>query len=90
MHTLMVLGAGFVLLAACLLVARLVGGAVPPMFVRGAQVFIPLWLIAAAVNMWFGVSQAGYSVAEEAPMFALVFGVPAAVAGLVWWRYAGR
>jgi hypothetical protein len=40
------------------------------------------------VNMWLGVAKAGYSVADEAPVFLLVFAVPAAVALLVWWRVA--
>jgi len=37
------------------------------------------------VNLWLGVSHAGYSVSEEAPIFLAIFGVPAAVAGLFWW-----
>src|SRR3989475_1940476 len=35
--------------------------------------FIALWLVAAGINMWVGVSKAGYSVAEEAPIFLVVF-----------------
>ena len=31
----------------------------------GAKIFLPLWLVAAGVNMWVGVSQAGYSVADS-------------------------
>lgn len=41
------------------------------------------------VTRWLGVSRAGYSVAEEAPVFLVVFGVPAAVAAVLWWRFAG-
>jgi len=37
------------------------------------------------IAMWLGVTKAGYSVAEEAPIFVLVFAVPAAVALVVWW-----
>ncbi len=33
----------------------------------------------------YGVTRAGYSVAEEAPMFLLVFAVPAVSALIVWW-----
>jgi hypothetical protein len=36
--------------------------------------------------MWVGVSRAGYSVAEEAPIFLVVFVVPSLVAALVAWR----
>jgi len=35
--------------------------------------------------MWVGVAKAGYSVSEEAPVFAIVFAVPAAAAVLAWW-----
>jgi hypothetical protein len=78
-HTLAVISAGLALLGVCLALARLVvGGA--DWASRGAIAFLPLWLVGAAGNLWFGVSTAGYSVAEEAPIFALVFAVPAAVA----------
>ena len=36
-------------------------------------------------NLWIGVAKAGYSVAEEAPIFLVVFAVPAAVAIIVGW-----
>jgi hypothetical protein len=36
--------------------------------------------------MYVGVKRAGYSVADEAPIFLLVFAIPAAVALFVWWR----
>jgi hypothetical protein len=36
--------------------------------------------------MWVGVAKAGYSVAEELPIFLLIFALPAAVAVLVKWR----
>jgi hypothetical protein len=55
---------------------------------KGALYFLPVWFLAAAVNMWMGVAKAGYSVAEEAPIFALIFAVPAAVALFVWWHYS--
>jgi len=79
MHTLAVISAGLALLGACLGLARLaVGGS--HWASKGAIGFLPLWLVGAAVNLWVGVSTAGYSVAEEAPIFALVFAVPAALA----------
>jgi len=37
--------------------------------------------------MYIGVKQAGYSVAEEIPMFLLVFAVPAVAALIVWWTF---
>jgi hypothetical protein len=84
MHTAIVLGGGFALLLACLLLAHAFGGGVPGA-VTGAKLFIPLWLIGAGVNMWLGVSQAGYSAAEEFPIFLAIFGLPAAAAGVLWW-----
>ena len=36
--------------------------------------------------MFLGVQKAGYTVAEEAPVFLVVFLVPTAVALVVWWR----
>ena len=53
----------------------------------GAKIFIPLWFIAAAVNLWLGVAKAGYSFMEELPIFLAIFAVPAA-AGFVWWKYS--
>ena len=53
----------------------------------GAKIFIPLWFIAAAVNLWLGVARAGYSFMEELPIFLVIFAVPAAAAGFVWWKY---
>ena len=89
MHTVKVITGGFVLLALCLLIGRLVGGPAPAAGVAGAaKVFIPLWLVAAAINLWIGVSKAGYTVAEEAPIFLVVFAVPAAVVLLLVWKFS--
>jgi len=74
---------GFLLLGACLLAGRLM-----KTMPIAALIFIPIWLGAAAINMWLGVSRAGYSVAEELPVFLLVFAIPAAVALFVWWKFS--
>jgi hypothetical protein len=88
MHTIKVIAVGCLLLAGCLLIGRLVGGASSgASLATAAKVFIPLWLVAAAVNMWIGVSRAGYTVADEAPIFLVVFAVPAALALLLLWRF---
>jgi len=52
------------------------------------QVFLALWLAATLVNMWVGVSKAGYSIKDEAPVALLVFAVPAIVAIVIWWRFS--
>ncbi len=54
--------------------------------VLGAKIFIPIWLVVAAVNMWIGVAKAGYSVVEELPIFLAIFALPAAAASFVWWK----
>jgi len=83
-HTAIVVAGGFSLLLSCLLLGHAFGGGAPGA-ITGAKLFMPLWLIGAAVNMWLGVSHGGYSVAEELPIFLAIFGVPAAVAGVLWW-----
>jgi hypothetical protein len=75
MHTLMVVGGGLVALAAFVLVAVLLDK--PPAV--GARLFIPVWLVAALINLYVGTTH-GYSVAGELPFFAIVFGVPALAA----------
>ncbi|PYN51163.1 MAG: hypothetical protein DMD94_25790 [Candidatus Rokuibacteriota bacterium] len=85
MHTVIVLGGGFALLLTCVLLGHAFGGGTPGL-AMGAKLFIPLWLIGAAINMWIGVRQAGYSATEEFPIFLGIFSVPALVAGLVWWK----
>jgi hypothetical protein len=56
----MVMAGGLALLAVCLIIGRVTGS-----MGRGALAFIPLWLIAAVVNMWIGVNRAGYSFSDE-------------------------
>lgn len=87
MRTLVIILGGIALLALCLLVVRWLGPPGPASLATGAKIFIPLWLIAAAINMWIGVASAGYSVAEELPIFLLIFAVPGALAALLWWKY---
>lgn len=82
MHTVIVISAGFLLLIVCVLGARWAKAGAA----RGAKIFLPLWLLGAATNMWVGAVKAGYGFAVEAPIFVVVFGVPAAVAGFIWWK----
>ena len=86
-HTLKVIGGGFALLLLCILVSRLLGGVNQPLIMaRAALAFIPLWFVGAGINMWFGVTKAGYSVKEELPFFFIVFLIPAAAAFLLYWK----
>ena len=85
MHTIMVVTGGLVLMAFCLFAGRWLGGSTG--LATGALLFVPIWLIATAVNLWVGVAKAGYSVAEELPIFALLFAPLAALALFLWWKY---
>jgi hypothetical protein len=82
-HTIIVVSLGFALLVGSLLGGRLLAGmhGVP----TAALAFLPLWFLAAALNMFLGVKKAGYTVAQEAPRFVLVFGLPALAAVVAWW-----
>jgi hypothetical protein len=85
MHTAIVISVGLALLLLSLPLGRLLGAASG--MAHAAVAFIPLWLIAAAVNMYRGVQLAGYSVSEELPVFLLVFTLPALVALVFWWHW---
>ena len=84
MHTLIVIGIGLSVLGACLLTGHAVGGAAA--MARAALYFLPLWLIGAGINMYLGVKSAGYTVRDEAPVFVIVFALPALVAAFAWWK----
>lgn len=74
MHTLIVVGGGSALLIASLLLGHAWGNGLPGLL-TGAKLFIPIWLICSALNMWIGV-QHGYSGAEEFPIFLVIFAIP--------------
>lgn len=76
------------LLGICVLAGRLIGEGNVKATVAAAQIFIPIWLVAAGINLWIGVSRAGYSVMEELPIFLLIFALPAAAAAFVWWKFS--
>ena len=78
---------GFLLLAAALILGRLFAENHAGATTIATVVFVALWFVIAAFNMWTGVAKAGYSFAEELPVFALLFLVPTAVAILVRWRF---
>jgi hypothetical protein len=81
MHTIKVLAAGFVPLGIFVLIGRPMGHGS-----RAAVYFLPAWLTVAALNLSYGVAKAGYSLADEFPIFLLIFAAPAAVGLLLWWN----
>jgi hypothetical protein len=85
MRTLIIIGIGFALFGLCLGTGWLAGGAAKMKV--AALVFIGLWFVAAAVNLYIGVARAGYSFMEELPIFLLIFGAPAVVAALLRWKF---
>jgi len=87
MHTVMVIGVGLVLLAVFILVGRQFGGGNAAAAAAAALWFIPIWLVAAGFNLSIGMRH-GYSLAEELPIALVVFGVPAALAAAIWWRFS--
>lgn len=87
MRTGLFLLAGFLFLAASLIVGKLFSSHYPGGTTVATVLFVAVWLVIAIVNMWIGVAKAGYSVAEELPILALIFGVPAVAAILVRWKF---
>ena len=87
MRTAIIIIAGLIIGALFLFAGRLIGRG-PETIALGAKLFIALWFVAAAANMWMGVAKAGYSFMDELPIFLVIFAVPAAAAGFVWWKYA--
>jgi hypothetical protein len=79
--------AGFLLLATCVILARMFSSNYPGAATTATVIFVALWLTIAGFNMWVGVNKAGYAAAEELPIFLLIFGVPAALAVILKWKF---
>lgn len=88
MHMATVIFAGFLLLAVFALFGRLWGHDAAGVALA-ARWFVPVWAGVALVNMWVGVTKAGYSVMQELPILALVFAIPAGAAFFIAWQMRG-
>ena len=77
------IGLGLVLLMVFMVLAR--SATTPRGISIATAAFLPFWLIIAATNMFIWIS-AGYSSADELPVFFLVFAVPALAAVVLWWK----
>ncbi len=86
MRTVLFLAVGFLLLAAFLILGRLFSANYPSAEYAATVAFVVFWLLISAFNLWVGVSKASYTVADELPIFLLIFAVPAAVAVILKWR----
>jgi len=87
MRTGLFLLAGFLLLAASFVLARLFAHNYPSAATVAIAVFLVAWLALTGFNLWVGVNRAGYSMTEELPILLLLFGVPAAAAVLLRWKF---
>lgn len=87
MRTGLFLLAGFLLLGVFAILGRMFSANYPAATTTAVAIFAALWLLIAAFNMWAGVAKAGYSAAEELPVFALIFLVPAVAAVLLKWKF---
>jgi hypothetical protein len=84
MHIVTVVVVGLIVLAAFFFGASLIGKGGP----SGAFVFLWVWLIVAIGNGIFGVVRAGIPVLNEIGAFIPIFGIPAAIAWYLAYRYA--
>ena len=82
MRTASIILSGIVIWAVSILLARRFGKPGGTAVEDTTLAFSTIWLLASATNMWIGITQAGHSLREELPVFALTFGLPAAVAAI--------
>ncbi len=87
MHMLFVITGGLLLCGIFALFGKLWGGDMMGI-VAGLKLFVPVWLIVALINMWVGISKAGYTFAQELPILIVVFAVPAVIAAVPAWQMA--
>jgi hypothetical protein len=86
MHTLFVVTGGIALLGLMRVGAYLMGDDVPASLISASLYFIPIWFSISVLNMWMGVSKAGYSIADELPFLLINFTVPTFVALYASWK----
>jgi hypothetical protein len=83
MRTAIIILSGLGLWALCLFLARRFGKPGGPAVADATLAFVTVWFLAAATNMWIGMTRAGYTWQEELPVFVAIFGIPTAVALIV-------
>jgi hypothetical protein len=76
MRTALFLLAGLLLMAAALILSKLMSPDIPAARPWLLGLAFGAWLALTSFNLWIGVSRAGYAVREELPVFMLLFGVP--------------
>jgi hypothetical protein len=86
MRTAIFIACGILLWAGCIAAAKLTSGSGASLNLA-TLAFAGIWLCVSAANLWVGVSKAGYTFAEEMPIFLLIFLVPTALAVWVKWKW---
>jgi hypothetical protein len=84
-RTAIIIGCGVLLWAGCVAAAKFASG--DGSLTAATIVFVVIWFIVASVNLWIGVSRAGYAFTEELPIFLVVFFLPVILAVLVKWKW---
>jgi hypothetical protein len=87
MRTLLIIVIGYLVWAVCLGFAKLLANASAASIYVATTVFVAIWFMVAAANMWLGVVRAGYAFADELPIFLLIFLLPVATAITVKWKF---
>lgn len=87
MRTLIIIVIGLLVWAVCLGIAKYLANGSATSLKIATIVFVVIWFLVAAVNMWVGVVRAGYGFADELPIFLLIFLLPVVTAILVKWKF---
>jgi hypothetical protein len=87
MRTLIIVVIGFVTWGVCLGLAKLLANASAASISIATTIFVVVWFLIAALNLWMGVARAGYAFTDELPIFLLIFLLPAAAAIFVKWKF---
>ena len=87
MRTLIIILAGIVLYIIGFLVSKYLAGSGTASHNIVTIIFIMAWFIISAVNMWLGITWAGYTFMEELPIFLLIFLVPSVLALFIQWKF---
>lgn len=87
MRTALIIVGGLVVWGICVGIAKFVAGASTSATTTATMIFVAIWLCAAALNLWMGVTKAGYSFREELPIFLVIFLLPTLVAVIMRWKF---
>ncbi|WP_111655328.1 hypothetical protein [Isoalcanivorax indicus] len=87
MRTLIVIVGGIILWAVITGVAKLFNDHASSSW-KPVAIFATIWLMITSWNIWVGVTQAGYTLMQELPIFLLTYLLPVAVA--VFIKYKSR